>query len=284
MHGVADEETVRRLFGTSRHELIALMDRHTLTAQAWLSSRSPQAATFQGKGVRASSTGLHVRLLNLALGCNFPAETSEAEIDKEVDDVKDFFARRNVRWLWWMNAFPTVEDVHHVMGNHGLIIDNPPLPAMAVSLTEQSMILPEYPKNIQVWQAETIKDLQAASLIRRTAFKFREGEALTYFEDMAPDWLENDAVTLLLAGETRTEPVSMGASIFAEGIPGVYVMATLPEQHRKGYGKAILTELMSRASTHGHELMVLTASQAGFGLYSQFGFHHIFSFDFYKLP
>jgi hypothetical protein len=40
---------------------------------------------------------------------------------------------------------------------------------------------------------------------------------------------------------------------------------------------------MSEAAAQGHELIVLTASQAGFGLYAQFGFHHIFGFDFYKL-
>jgi GNAT superfamily N-acetyltransferase len=155
---------------------------------------------------------------------------------------------------------------------------------MAASLLQDFSTLPIYPKNICVWQAETVKDLQAASLIRRTAFKFREGEALTYFEDMAPDWLENNSVKLFLAGKTPTEPVSIGAMIYAEGIPGVYVMATLPGHHRKGYGKAVLTQLMSEAASQGHEMIVLTASQAGFGLYLQYGFHHIFGFDFYKLP
>jgi GNAT superfamily N-acetyltransferase len=162
-------------------------------------------------------------------------------------------------------------------------LDNPPLPAMAAALTS-NMILPKNPENICVWKARTIKDLQAASLIRRTAFKFREGEALTYFEDMASDWLENETVTLWLAGASETEPVSIGAMIEAEGIPGVYVMATLPDHHRKGYGKAILTRIMSDAVSQGHKLLVLTASKAGYGLYSQFGFQHIFGFDFYELP
>jgi GNAT superfamily N-acetyltransferase len=282
MQPLASEETIRMVFGRTKHELISLMDRHTLTVQAWLSSRSPQAETFQGKGVRASSTGLNVRLLNLALGCHFPAGTRDSEIDEEIKAVKDFFAQRNVRWFWWMNAFPSITDVRSFLEERGFEPDDPPLPAMAASLRQDISALPTYPKNICVWQAETVKDLQVASLIRRTAFKFREGEALTYFEDMASDWLENDSVKLFLAGESPAEPVSIGAMIFAEGIPGVYVMATLPEHHRKGYGKAILTSIMSEAAARGHELIVLTASAAGFGLYAQFGFHHIFGFDFYK--
>lgn len=284
MQSVVDKETIWKIFGKSQQELISLVDRHTLTVQAWLSSRSPQAATFQGKGIRASSTGFKVRLLNLGLGCSFPQGISGTEIEQEIETVKDFFTARQVPWLWWMTAFPSIEHIQDVMARHGFISDNPPLTAMAASLTSEDAHLPEYPKHICVWQAETIKDLQAASLIRRTAFKFREGEALTYFEDMASDWLENDSVTLLLAGEKPSNPVSIGAMIHADGIPGVYAMATLPDHHRQGYGKAILTGLMSKAAAQGYQLLALTASQAGFGLYSQFGFQHVFDFDLYKLP
>jgi predicted acetyltransferase len=66
------------------------------------------------------------------------------------------------------------------------------------------------------------------------------------------------------------------------GIPGIYVMATLPEHHRKGYGKAILTRLLAEAASAGSQMIALTASKAGFRLYSQFGFLHLFDFDFYS--
>ena len=58
-------------------------------------------------------------------------------------------------------------------------------------------------------------------------------------------------------------------------------MATLPDHHRKGYGKAVLSRLMREAVSQGHEIMALTASDQGFGLYAQFGFRHLFGFDFY---
>jgi len=90
-------------------------------------------------------------------------------------------------------------------------------------------------------------------------------------------------VKLFLAGERNSEPTAIGAVIYAEGLAGIYVMATHPEHHRKGLGKAILTRLMAEAVTDGYSLAALTASQKGFGLYSQFGFQHIFDFDFYSL-
>jgi len=279
----ASDETLWKEFGKSRQVLIELVDRHTLTVQGWLSSRSPNAQRFVGKGIKASSTGLKVALLNLALGCNFPAGTSDEEVGKEIEAVKNFFTERDVKWLWWLNTAPEPEHVGKIAVQHGLEYDAPPLPAMAASLLPSSKTYPVFPKDIQVWRAETMNDLKAASTIRRLAFRFHADAALTYFEDMPIDWLETENVKLFLAGEHKDEPVAIGALIYAESIAGVYVMATHPDCHRKGFGKAIVSRLMAEAAADGHSIVALTASQKGFGLYSQFGFRYIFDFDFYSL-
>jgi GNAT superfamily N-acetyltransferase len=282
MQSTAFTQELIKQFGKPRDELIQIVDRHTLTVQAWLSSRSPQAAKFEGKGVRASSTGFKIPLLNLALGCDFPKGCSEEEIEGEVKAVIEFFATRNVPWYWWMNTQPSPKNISEILEKHGLTYDTP-LPAMLASLSH-SGTFPAYADTIHVWRARSIADLQAASKIRRMAFKFPEGEAITYFEDMSSDWLDDSSpARLFLAGEDESKPVSIGAVIEGAGTPGVYVMATLPEHHRKGYGKAILTRLLSEAKSAGNQLIALTASKAGFALYSQFGFLHLFDFDFYSI-
>jgi GNAT superfamily N-acetyltransferase len=277
----SNQELLER-FGKPRNELIQIVDRHTLTVQAWLSSRSPQAARFEGKGIKASSTGFKIPLLNLALGCDFPQESSEEAIEQEVKAVIEFFAKRNVPWYWWMNTQPNPRHIGQILGKYGLTHDAPPLPAMIASLL-LSGTFPVYDETIHVWRARSSVDLQAASRIRMMAFKFPAGEAETYFEDMPSDWLDDASpARLFLAGENEDAPVSIGAVIEGAGIPGIYVMATLPEYHRKGYGKAILTHLLSEAASTGHQMIALTASRAGFGLYSQFGFYHLFDFNFYS--
>jgi GNAT superfamily N-acetyltransferase len=281
---VSEEELLER-FGKSRNDLIKLVERHTLTVQAWLSSRSPGAARFEGKGVKASSTGFKIPLLNLAIGCDFPAGSCEKDVDEEVKAVIEFFARRNVPWYWWMNTQPTPGNIGQILERHGLVYDTSPLPAMLASVSPDNGPFPTYDKNILVWRARSMADLQAASKIRRIAFKFPEGEATKYFEDMPSDWLDDSSQSrLFLAGENENAPVSIGAVIEGAGMPGIYVMATLPEHHRKGYGKAILTRLLSETASAGNQMIALTASKAGFALYSQFGFYHLFDFDFYVMP
>ena len=274
------EGLCKEIFGRSLQELSAQVESHTFSVQAWLSSRSPQAVRLELRGIRLSSTGLKIPLLNLAIGSNFPAGATENEIEAEIETAKKFFADRQVPWYWWMNTSPSPRNIGNILKKHGIEFDDRPLPAMAAPLSKTDCP-PGYPEHIRVWQAESIADLQAASYIRRKAFRFPEGEAMTYFEDMASDWLENPNAKLLLAGETINTPVSMGALILGANIPGIYVMATLPDHHRNGYGKAILTSLMNEAIRDGHQIIALTASKAGYGLYSQFGFQHIFDFDFY---
>jgi ribosomal protein S18 acetylase RimI-like enzyme len=281
---LADEDFLTR-FGKTRAELIRIAEAHTLEVQAWLASRSPRAQSFSGRGIHASSTGIKVPLLNLVLGCSFPEGTSEAEIEAEVDAVRDFFARRNVPWYWWMNSSPTPARIGEILQRQGFVIDGDPLPAMVAPVSQDLDALPSAPDEIRVWRAGSMQDLKHAGTIRRLAFRFPDGQALTYFEDMPSDWLEDASrARLFLAGKETSAPVSIGALIQGAGIPGIYVMATLPGYHRQGYGRAILRRLLGEAKSSGGDCIALTASQAGFGLYSQYGFVHLFGFDFYWLP
>lgn len=268
-----------RINSQNRQAVIEQVDLHTRTVQLWLTSRSTVAARFEGMGTTASSSGIQVALLNLALGCVYPEEASDASIRVEIEQIKDFFARRKVPWYWWLGPGASPVHLGHLLEQHGLQLRAPELPALALALPVQ---LPPLSSDIQVWQAESLADLRSASDIRRIAFRFPEGVAKDYFEAMADDWLQGDPVRLYLAGCDREHPAAIGALIQGAGMPGIYVMATLPEKSRKGLGKAILTTLLNQAQEDGHAMAALTASRFGYPLYQQFGFEHIYSYAIYR--
>lgn len=277
----ASPETILARFGRPWVEIARLTDQHTRAVQGWLSSRAPQAQRYHGLGVRASSTGLPVPLLNLALGGDFPASADEPAIAAEIEAVKAFFTRRGVPWYWWLGPHRQPADMGQRLEQHGIQFDPPPLPAMAVPLPVTS--LPPYSAEIQVWPAADRADLIAASAIRRLAFRFPEGAALTYFEDMAADWLDPAGpARLYLARLGDGPPAAIGALIMGADLPGVYIMATLPGWGRRGLGKAILARILSQAAADGHSLIILTAGDQGYPLYRQFGFEHIFDYDIFS--
>jgi GNAT superfamily N-acetyltransferase len=274
-------KTSLRHLGTSLDKIIRLADKHTRSVQSWLSSRAPEAKRFEGLGVTATSSGLQVPLLNLALGCNFSPGTSEKIIDHEIELVKKFFARRAVPWAWWIGPHVRPADIGQRLERHGLRPDSRLLPALITSLPSQ---LPAANSAARVWQASSMADLEAASTIRRIAFNFPYATALHYFETMAEDWLKNPCARLFLACLGDGDPAAIGAMIVRAGMPGVYVMATLPEWSRRGLGSAILAHILNEAAAEGHRFISLTASKYGYPLYRRFGFEHIFDYTVYRLP
>ena len=271
-------------FGQPYDDLARLADQHTLTVQAWLSSRSPNAVQQEGKGIKLSSTGLQVPLLNLALGCNFPDEVPGAEIREEVEAVKTFFARRGVPWLWWIGPHASPEKITSYFNSNGITPEPRKLPTMIALVGPQLKPNILHSNDIKVWRAQTEADLQAASQIRHKAFRFPAGAALHYFEAMKDDWLlESSPARLYLAGPQTDLPVAIGAVIQGAGIPGIYIMATLPAYMRQGFGKAILSRLLQQIETENaqNSTVVLTASRFGFPLYAQFGFQHLFDYSIY---
>jgi len=261
-----------------REQTITLADEHTRAVQAWLASRAPQGKRLELPGVVASSTGLHVQFLNLALGRPCPPNTSAETIEEEIDTVKSFFKQQGVSWYWVVGPGQEPAEIGKRLERHGLTYDPPDLPAMVARLPAAHVTIDPA---IHVRRANNTNDLKAASYIRRISFQFPEGAADHYFEDMPDDWLNNESVRLYLASVGKNPPAAIGALILGAGAPGVYVMATLPEWERRGLGRAILSHLLSDAREMGFHHIILTASGKGFPLYQKFGFEHVFDYKFF---
>jgi hypothetical protein len=258
----------------SLEEIVYLFDQHTRTVQVWLSTRSPQAFRYDGLGVAVSSIGLAVRLLNPAHGGSYPLGNPLWEIEAEIEKVKGIFAKRGVPWYWWVGPDTQPPDLFQLLTIHGLV-NSYSLPAIVAPLTGSR---PPLNPTVKVWQAETESDLSVASMIKRKAFGFPASIGLTYFEDMAADWLKGDPARLYLARTNDGPPAAIGALIMGADYPGVFVMATLPEWGRRGLGGGILVRMFSQAAEEGHRLIALTAGRKGHPLYRKSGFERVFDY------
>jgi GNAT superfamily N-acetyltransferase len=282
---IASPETIQARFDCPWDEVVRLADRHTRAVQSWLSTRAPQAERFEGLGVTAGSSGLKVDLLNLALGCDFPAQVDDETITAEIEAVKTFFARREAPWRWWIGPHPHPLDIDRRLARQQVILRSR-LPTMVAPLRPGVSLSDTFPPlnpEVQVWLASDQADLQAASTIRRIAFRFPEGQAHDYFEAMAGDWLRAEPARLFLARLGAGPPAAIGALIMGAGLPGVYIMATLPEWGRRGLGKAIMARIVSEAAAAEHPMLTLTAGEQGYGLYCQFGFEHLFDYSIFSV-
>jgi GNAT superfamily N-acetyltransferase len=84
-------------------------------------------------------------------------------------------------------------------------------------------------------------------------------------------------------GYQDEEPVSTAAVVVAAGVAGVYNVATLPGNQRRGYGEAIMRyALEDTHRQHGVEATILQSTPAGYRLYERMGYRAVTSVAVYS--
>ncbi len=77
-------------------------------------------------------------------------------------------------------------------------------------------------------------------------------------------------------GYYKEEPVATAAIVMGGGAMGVYNVATVPEQQRRGYGEAVMRYALADAQReHGIERSILQSTPAGLKLYQRMGYRQI---------
>ena len=70
------------------------------------------------------------------------------------------------------------------------------------------------------------------------------------------------------------KPVSTATAIINEGCLFLFLVATMPEARRKGYGEAVVRHALQTAhEATGISRTVLHATEAGYPLYFRLGYH-----------
>lgn len=78
------------------------------------------------------------------------------------------------------------------------------------------------------------------------------------------------------------KPIVTGILVFHENVAGIYYIATVKNQRKKGYGTAMMQYLLNRAKTKGFSSAVLQSSHEGKNLYQRLGFTQCCVFNEYS--
>jgi ribosomal protein S18 acetylase RimI-like enzyme len=77
-------------------------------------------------------------------------------------------------------------------------------------------------------------------------------------------------------GYRNEDPVSTAAIVMGGGAIGVYNVATMPDQQRRGYGETVMRYALAEAQReHGMERSILQSTPAGYRLYQRMGYRQI---------
>jgi len=232
-----------------------------------LASSTPSGEVREAAGVTIASAGVAFQMFNAAFLSE--AVAGEKELDRRINTAKVHFGARGLSWSYWICEDwldkKARRSIAPMCRRHGLHLATV-LPGMlAEQLAPPARALP-------VLDVRPVGDKATWSAFCRIgALCFNV--PLEWFQEVFDARRVWDNGFAGYVGYVDGRPVSTAATVIAAGAVGVYNVATIPTQQRRGFGEAVMRYALDRAREHhGIQRTVLQSTAQGFDLYRRMGY------------
>lgn len=232
-----------------------------------LAASRPTGEVREAPGVSIASAGVTFQMFNAAF-LSAPVD-GERELDRRIATARVHFDARQQSWSYWV-----CEDW----------LDKKARRSVAVTFKRHGLHLATVlPGMVADKLAAPVRPLPGLDVRpvgdRRTWTHFCQIGALCFnvplgwFQEVFDDGRVWETGFKGYVGYARGEPVSTAGIVLAAGAVGVYNVATVPGQQKRGFGEAVMRHALALArEQHGAERSVLQSTTQGFQLYRRMGY------------
>jgi ribosomal protein S18 acetylase RimI-like enzyme len=232
-----------------------------------LAAPRPTGVVREAPGVSIASAGVTFQMFNAAF-LSEPVE-GERELDRRIATASVHFAARQQAWSYWVCEGwldkKARRSVAAAFKRHGLHLATV-LPGMlADKLANPVRPLP----HLDVRPVGDRKTWTHFCQIGALCFNV----PLAWFQEVFDDGRVWENGFNGYVGYAAGEPVSTAGIVIAAGAAGVYNVATVPGQQKRGFGEAVMRHALALArEQHGALPSVLQSTAQGFELYRRMGY------------
>jgi GNAT superfamily N-acetyltransferase len=222
-------------------------------------------------GMSIVSSGIDYGVMNSAM-LSSPITGGTLELERRIAVPEVHFSARSLRWSFWvcedLIEFRTRRKAKEVFRAKGFRLLSEPPGMMALGIQPPVRPLPRLDIR-RVADATTRFDFaQLVSICFELPFPIAQ---TTYTR--AESW---DKEISGYVGYAGGRPVTTAAISLTRDAIGVYSVATIPGEQRKGYAEAIVRYALAKAATEtGMETFVLQSSRPAYTLYERMGFRTV---------
>lgn len=246
-------------------------------AMKFFGSARPNGEIRELPGVCLISCGLNYAAFNAAVS-SMPLAVDANEMRTRVQQPADYFGSRGLRWTYWLcddYVNPSLRrELRSLFTGVGMVTLTEPPGMFADRLLPPRRRLPD----MLVKRVGDEATRRAFAHITSVAFEIPGTICLEiYGSGMAWKGAFHGFV-----GYIDGLPVATAATVVAQGVAGVYSVATLPHCRKRGYAEALIRHALSSAREEtGIEETVLQATQSGLGMYLRMGYRKVTRFSVY---
>jgi GrpB-like predicted nucleotidyltransferase (UPF0157 family)/GNAT superfamily N-acetyltransferase len=206
------------------------------------------------------------------------ARFKNSNVDDRVAKVIKIFEQSSLPYSWWVGPLDTPEILSDVLLSHGLVFKEENI-GMYLYLDD---FIPLEQKHGLIFQK--INSLSQLKDFAQVIVNIGGNSAAfdKIYSKIPLILYQDDTCFEMHLGYLNGIPIVTGNLVLHANVGGIYYVATIPDQRKKGYGKAMVEYLIQRAKKRGYHLATLQASQEGKGLYQRIGFKECCIFKEYS--
>ncbi|MBI2331673.1 MAG: GNAT family N-acetyltransferase [Chloroflexi bacterium] len=133
----------------------------------------------------------------------------------------------------------------------------------------------------KIIQVSNVEQLSQWIIPGKEGFGLSDSVINAYFELFKSKGFESQLPWKLFVGMVDEKPTTCVRLFFANGVAGIFHVATVPSARGHGYGTEITVAALETAKELGYKLAVLASSPAGHNIYYRLGFRDCCFCDVY---
>lgn len=240
-------EAIHRNF----HSLLHIMCRHTKGFE-WVKHAD----------VTYMTCDIPTSIYNRVVSTQFDA----ADADTRIKEVSDLYTSRGLPFLWMLGPKDSPGDLPRRLERSGFIGSGSP--GMAIDL--RKLKAPASPPGFRIERVRDEGSLMRYSELMPSAFGFDD-----YSRKAVTRWIKGVGLRENLRhylGYHGDRPVASSSVLLADGVAGLYCVASIPEVRGKGVGSLMSTIPLLGACDEGYNVGVLHSTSMAHGVYRGLGF------------
>lgn len=204
---------------------------------------------------------------NYVLSAHFTEENAPNRILHVLDHYKQF----HLPFSWWVSESDSPSTLGDLLLNQGFTLKEKNI-GMYIDLSTFHFSPTTSPLSFH--RIESSLHLKAFADVIVAIQEFEEPLQLfdLIYSHLPPVIYRGKSSLEMYVAYLEDIPVVTGILVTHANVAGIYYVATIPEQRKKGIGTAMMQFLLNRAKEKGYFISVLQASDQGLSLYERLGY------------